>query len=558
MNHGENRKLGDERERILRTAFYEKFPHVLKGLSRDFEELFDIARTYAALRKYEHTGRALGAAADLLVRYLKLRDGKILAPITLQPWFGDFTGHDPFLVEQLEHFSELHRSALAPSDVRLSLQVIGSLRYVATHSVKIRASYQEPGVNQITNLVLAYLYPAIEEATQKKLYDITLQGTDALSATGRLATMERSYLTSQMIIDDLQKLANHGIVQRKAFVTQRGVQAISQIMATSIAISLPRTHTLRHALDALKQIAILEVSVPQPWLSGSGNVQTALGPFLDLTSNTSLTQQESLAIRKLLEAQEKDDRKLISSARSVLEELNDGLWLWFSDVGAAAARTESFALYLINANIREIANQQLWLYEKLRSQELSPEEAWRQEEFGKKLLHDFSWLINATYWRIYEGFSDEVKTNLVSDFFGTLSQVGLRCIELGLEEEAFGAAQHLLSIGKMAVKKQFQHGYGPPRIAEHIARIGIFGLKKGRNELVQRIIRLLVDFQHSYLEKIRDVEELRHQLFNEITNLERERREMDMFADPTDAYFFSKIEERDVENFLRQLPQEIS
>ncbi len=556
ISNGRSRSV-DEKERFVRTAVYEKFPQILEGLRHDFDELFSIVRTYASTQKYDHTARALNAIADLLVQYLRLRDRTILTTPLLEVWLGNLPRYDSFLVEQLDNIAEVHRSALASSDIRLSRQVLSVLRYVGVHSVKIRPFIEEAGQNSITNLVMSYTYPAVEQAASKGLDDITLQGCYVLSAVGRVMTAEGFYLGSHGLIGDLQKLAGFGIAQRKAFIIREAVEGIGQIMATALMVSLAETYTLQTALDALKIIATLEVSIPQPWLPGSQNVQTALGPFLDLTSPTSLAQLEIMAIRRISEAEDKKDKRLISAAEAMLKEFNDQLWSWFSEVGAKAAKTESFALHFIDKNIREIANQQLSLYEAIRARVVPPDESWRRDQFVDRLLHDFSWLIGATYWRIYDGFGEEIKTNLVRDFFGTLSQIGIRCVELHLDENAVVAAENLLTLAKKGLKKQVEHGYGPPRIAEHIARIGIVALKRDRGQVVNRTVDLLVEFQGEYTKTFRDIPQLQFQLLTEIDNLKRERAEVRIFADPTDNYFFSKINQEDIEKYLNHLQRNL-
>jgi hypothetical protein len=93
----------------------------------------------------------------------------------------------------------------------------------------------------------------------------------------------------------------------------------------------------------------------------------------------------------------------------------------------------------------------------------------------------------------------------------------------------------------------------PPRLAEHIARIGIIARKRGAREVLQAALKALQDFQKAYLAKVAPVEELHGRLIYEIRELEGERQESNWFIDRESAYFFSRVSPGDVEQFVALL-----
>jgi hypothetical protein len=247
-----------------------------------------------------------------------------------------------------------------------------------------------------------------------------------------------------------------------------------------------------------------------------------------------------------------------SQIASTIEELTRHLWRFFADIGSAAAPTESFALHFVNDSISVIANQQLSLWAALQEHQLGGMDDWQLNSFRQKLLHELTWLVTAVHWRIYEMLPIEAKTVTVWEFFPTLSQIGIRCVDLNLEEQARGVIRQLLSISKKSLEKQLEGGYGPPRIAEHIARIGIIAQKAKQAAIFDVAIRALKEFQHSYLEWVKNAEGFRDRLFFEIRELAHRQAEGRFMLDPNEASFFRKLSRGDVERFLEALSAEMN
>lgn len=538
-------------ERMLRAGLYVHLPHILDEFRETLFQLFGVLRTFALSQNYEVTFHALRAIADLIAQYLTLRSGAIVMPTSLTGMLGDMAPpHDAFLVEQLESIAALHKAAIKAGDVELSREIIQSFQSLGLHSLNIRTLTESPGENIVTNLIVGYLQMATEDGAARALDDVALNGCRALGSIGAAATAGRLYLTNHIIVGGLEKIGYMGIVQRKPYVVGEAVRSIAEMTSVAVSLSLAGQDAITNALETLNRIAIQEASLRTEWLAGSLDIQTALGPFLGIGNNATLTRLEALAIRQFeLADQNKDERKVTDAAYTI-EELNKPLWRLFSDLGVASAKAQSFALFFVNANISAIANQQLNLHVSLQTRQDVAKSKWDLERFDKQLLHDFEWLVSVVHSRIYDAFTPPIKGIVVWGFFKSLSQIGIRCVETNLSEHAEGIIHNLIHMAKKALDVQFEGGFGPPRIAEYAARIGIIAQKRGQDAIVAAALESLRDFQRAYVERVRGDGRFEGQLIYEIENLARQWLEGGWTIDPDEAYFFTRLARGDVERFV--------
>jgi|SRR6516164_860442 len=231
------------------------------------------------------------------------------------------------------------------------------------------------------------------------------------------------------------------------------------------------------------EITIRQPQAPTDHLS----LKYAIGPFLDATESTAITNLCRNAINLMVSAENERDFRKASKHRAVIEELSSDLWQYMAEIGAAAAKTESFALHYVNANIEEIARDLLWLIWHLSQHQIKPldettaHEARERERFSKQLLTGLDRLTGSTYWRLFDAFPPAVKMPLVWDFFSTLSDIGIRALEINLDSIADTAIQQLGSLANKSIDKPIgANVFAPAEIAVYIARIGIVALKEKR------------------------------------------------------------------------------
>src|SRR5437899_172232 len=545
-------------ERALCASLYARFPRMTEDFGKTLFQLNSIARTYSQSRSYDITFHALRAIAHLTGHYLTARSGSLIMPTSLSLFMEGLPQSDRVLSEQLETLAALHKSAIEAKDIELSRQILDAFLYLALHGMTVKTYVEIAGENTVTDYVLGYLQAAAQQGATEKLDDVALNGCRALATIGKAATSRNLYLTSRFVMAALQKISSAGTVQNKPFLVHEAVKAISEMASVAIYAKLAGTNTIDYALEILSQIAIQEASIPRGGLGGTLDIQMALGPFLNPGEETSIARLQNFAINELMTKDKETDATVIAQVASTVEELNRHLWRLFADIGSTAAPTEAFGLHFVNESISVIANQMLSLWSALREHEIAGMDSWQMNSFREKLLHELTWIVTAVHWRIYDKLPSPAQTTTVWEFFTILSQIGIRCVDIGLEEQAIGIIRQLLSISKKSIEKQPEHGYGPPRIAEHIARIGIIAQKDKQAAIFDAAIRALKEFQQSYLEWVKNAEGLRDRLFFEIRELTRRHAEGRFMLDPNEASFFRKLSHGDAERFLETLKAEMN
>ncbi|HYL10189.1 MAG TPA: hypothetical protein VEU31_05575, partial [Candidatus Acidoferrales bacterium] len=349
--------------------------------------------------------------------------------------------------------------------------------------------------------------------------------------------------------------------QRKAYVTGTPVRGIAEILQLAVSGPIAHRNTIHAALDALQRVCVAELQFKSSPLSQ--DLRFAIGPFLDITQPTALSNLEAQAIQGLSAAMEEGNVARAGDYRQAIEELNDGLWNRLVEIGTAAAKTQSFALFEINTNIAEIVKHCLWLLAFLgrtKAQEVdegSAHETWLQERFADEILRELKWIVGATYWRIFDALEPPVNINSVWEFFPTLSHIRIQALEAKLPSLAESAISELKSMSLKAIKRPIQSLHNAARIATFIARIGIVALKVGEGQTLVLSIQALKEFQAQYIAKQQEIEPAAKAydatLLNELDDLKTDLRKDHWLIDEGDASFFQRVTPEDIDTFVTRL-----
>jgi hypothetical protein len=546
----------------LRASVYRNRPNIFNGLRGTLSELQSIARTFAALQKYEVTQSAVGGIAKLLAGYLRVRDGDLIMPSSIHAMFGPTEFEfDPVLTEALEGISSLHRTAIRGGDVQLSLQIINALEYLALQSIDTKSLFGRPDENPTTAFLMGYMFGPVQDGAMRGLDDVTMGGARSQTNIGKALLRKQQYLTARGTIDDIEKLALISVVQRKAHVTGTPVRGIAEILQLAVSAPIAHRNTIHAALDALQRVCVAELQFKSAPLSQ--NLRFAIGPFLDVTQPTALSNLEAEAVQGLSAAIQEGNADKAREYRQAIKELNDQLWNRLVEIGTAAAKTQSFALFDINTNIAEIVKHCLWLLaflERTKPEEVdeaSAHEAWLQKSFADEVLHELKWIVEATYWRIFDALEPPININSIWDFFPTLSHIGIQALDAKLPSLAESSISELRSISLKAIKRPIQSLHNAARIAAFIARIGIVARKVGEGQILVLSIHALKEFQAQYMAKQQEIEpeatEYDATLLNELGDLKTDLRKEHWILDEEDASFFRRVTPQDVDDFVSRL-----
>lgn len=546
----------------LRAAVYRSRPQLFDPLRSTLSELQSIARTFAILQKYDVTDNALTGIARLLEGYLRVRDGDLFMPSSIHAMFGSTElEFDSVLTEALEEISSLDKVANRGGDVQLSLQIINALEYLALHSIDTKSLFSRTDENPTTAFIRAYMHGCVQDGAMRGMDDVTISGARSETAIAKGLLRKHLYVTAHTAIDDIEKLAYFGVVQRKAHVTGSPVRGIAEILQLAVTGPFPHANTIRAALDALQRICVAELQFKTQPLSQ--DLRFSIGPFLDMTQPTALANLEAQAFRGLSTATEERNVRKVSEYRQAIQELNDALWNRFVDIGTAAAKTQSFALFYVNSNIAEIVKHSLQLFsflERTKPQEVDQEsahEAWLQKKFADDILDELKWVVGATYWRIFDALEAPININSIRDFFPTLSRIGIQALDAKIPSLAESAIDELKSISVKLIKKPIQDLRQAARVATFIARIGIMALRLGEGQTLVLSIHALREFQEQYFAKQQEVEpgatSYDATLVNEIDDLKSDLRRGHLLLDEEDASFFRRVTPEDIDTFVSRL-----
>src|SRR5258708_282720 len=373
--------------------------------------------------------------------------------------------------------------------------------------------------------------------------------------------MKQQVHVSRTTVDDLEKLAYFGVLQRKAHVTGTPVRGIAEILQLAIAQPIAQRHMIHAALDGLQRICVAELQFKSP--AFDQNLRFAIGAVLDITQSTALSNLEAQAIQGLSAAMEEGNTAKADEYREAIREFNDGLWDRLVAIGTAGAKTESSALFDVNTNIAEIVRHCLWLLGLLSRtkpeavDQASAHQGWLQERFAADILKELNWIVGATYWRIFDALTPPININAVWDFFPTLSHIGIQALDAHVPSLAESAISELKSISLKVTEKPVQTLKTAARIAVFIARIGVVAQKLGDQETLGISIAALKEFESRYFAKQREMqpgaESYDATLLNEIEELKSDLGKDHWLIDEEDASFFGRVMPEDIDSFLARL-----
>lgn len=551
-------------------AFYSRYPGAFDGIRQTFSELFSIAKQYSEAKSYDLAQRALVAISHLFDKYLALRSGNLSMPISMMAMMNitDIT-FDAVLIEELESFVSLAHGAFSQKDRQVSQQVFDAMGAVALKSLEYRALLDDHGTNPIAAVIYGHIYAATQEAVRQQFDDGVLAGLRSLREIAKGATRKNLYITINTIAENITALTLVSSLVKKQLIVAEGVRALMEILQAVIASAhLSGSHTIDAILNSASTITKQEIQLDEPGLSASLYVQQTVGPFLGLVQPVSLAYTYEFALSGYYSSCKRGDWESADDFRRTIEEVDDWIWHGFGDVGELAARKQSFVIYLLNSTVARMINSSLSLWYELNKIEISgdTEEGWQhrhdKDDFRKDLLSNMVRTVNHVYWRLVQGFPNEISTTHIWDLPRSLSQIGIRAVLLDAGELSTAAVSLIKQLSLLSVKKSVDRNvYAPPRFAEYIARVGIIALQNEKTSVVEASLGALKECQTAYAEKINSSEELppenRKELLGrlifEIKTLERETREARFRFDEGDVAFYREVKPEFITQFVTLL-----
>lgn len=566
---GNSKAKEDLKNRTL-AAFYSKYPGVFDNLRQTFSELFSISRQYSDAKSYDLAQRALLAISNLLDKYLALRSGNLSTPTSTMAMFGitDLT-FDSLLIEELESFVSLANSATSQKDRQTSQQVFDAMGAVALRSLDYRALLDDHGTNPVTVVIYGYIYGAIQEALRQGFDDGVLGGVRSLREIAKSAARNNLYLTITTIGQNITSIAFVSSLVKKQLIVAEAMQALMEILRSVVETSrLAGSHSIDALLNSASMIAKQEIEFDEATVANSLYIQQTVGPFLGLVQSVSLSRTYGFAVASYDSSLKRGDWDSAADFQSTIEEIDDWTWARLSEVGELAAKKQSFVIFLLNSTVSTMVNTALSLWAELPKIEIPGDtpEAWQRrdgkDEFRKDLLANMVRTVSHVYWKLTQGFPDQISTNYIWNLPATLSQIGIRAVLLKAPELSDAAISAIKGLSVLSVNKSVDRDpYAPPRFAEHIARVGIIALQHEETRTLETSLMKLKECQTVYAEKINSSEklapetrrELLGRLVLEIKALERPFHELRFRFDSDESAFYQAAKPEFIGQFVTLL-----
>lgn len=524
-----NKRYDGSEADIAGAALYNRLPGLLNATSEVLARLFSIARTYTLSQKYDVTQRAFASITHLVIEYLKLRRNNLAMPTSTQAMlFGPAqVSVDTVLTKQLEDFSAIYKLAASRNDEEICRQIVQSHRTIALTSIEIDPLDIHPGENPTTSYILGFLDSLTTEAGARGLDDACLAGCRALADVGAALIHWNFYLNFISAVDAIGRIATVGVLRSRQVLTSEAVSGICRMVLSSLSNDFMVRNTYRHSIQLLEAISKTQLQALGQARGIDFSVQNTLGPFLQVTSPAGLARWFEISANRVLDAVEKKDGHTERAVR-VLDEIADGLWWHLANIGEAAAPYESFALFYVDMNVREIGKIEIITYHRLQKHLADMPEPqdrdsaaakWRLEHFATELLRDLDWLVAAIYWRIYQALPNPVHSNLVWNFFDTLQELGITAMEAQLDKQAIRAIEHLSSLVAAMLEKPLESAYSCGRAAAYIARLGMVAFQRQDEAIVTSSLQALRKLHAQFLAKFADNQELATSLLSGVDEI---------------------------------------
>lgn len=540
----------------LKCAVLDQNPGLFAAFELSLTELHTIVFTFSEKRKHDLTQHALSVIEQLLQRYLLMRNGALRIPNSVSAMFqaGDMT-FDPLLTRQLEQLNSHGRRALASGEQELLKQVMSTLSNLMIFSVSVEPAASVPGESSVASFVAAYHWGLLKDAALKRQDDVALEGADQMLTLARTLIGKSSVVTASSVVQNLESAALISILSANDVVLGSQVRVLSLLLRSNASSQHPTSHLTRDILRSLEKIVLgkLEQGIGLDY----PQVNFSLGPFLSVTENSSLAHTMIAIANATAQALHEKNYDRANRLMSAYGELNDTLWKYFTDIGVAAARRETFLPQFIYVSVHEILKVHFWLVtflSKVEVEESNIETArmsYRVRDFQEKLEDYINWQTIGIFSRIVP-VAIENNKKFLDEILDTLFDATMLATEATMEL-AVAIQEQIARICEKLMDKQFM--YEGPRKSVYIAKIGAFAAAHG-NEYVQAasvntyttLLRQWLDMYPEQPDFVGSFGSSERELLEEIRNPsfvlnEAERRWAEAVQAKHIRVFFMKVEE---------------
>lgn len=519
---------------LLKAGLIFRIPNLFEGVKNCIEQIYNLIHTYIHRKDYQVTRTGFNAIYSLVSKYIDIRNGTFFPSSIISDY--DLS-HDDFLTYVFERLTHIHQVSLREKDLEISTQVLDCFSNIAIKCTSIQ--YRTIGVSEYAHcmLTVVYMQRNIEDSLKIGLLDIGVRGSENLKKIGLILINKNAHTDVRMIIEKLQKIAMHGIIQPNAsFLISYPMQAYSIFLRAIIFNKNVYDHFLtKKILKKTQEIITLYVKFKDlKNLQASVDMQYSIGNFIDLSKPIAMPYLFDESYVKI-----EDEKTIPEEKKNIVSKIlnfSDELWRFYEELSKYAAEKESFLIHFIDSNIFHITMSCLKLYQSSYLDDLSK----------KTLLKNVSWLIS-DYWRIYD-YHKKITSNYHFQILENLLIIGFEFNKLKLIKELEQVIDIIVSIGCSFLKKQKNGcGFDPIRIIEKAAYLCILN---GTEEIGEEFItKLKTRFWHDFIEKYPHHKSL---LFDELSNIEPDKLRLE-YNFSFENRLLSQLDKSDILKFVEKM-----
>jgi len=500
-----------------------RIPEMMKRVSPDVEGVFDLVYRAVDKRELQTTRHGLGAICDIADEYCK-------ATKDIPRRDDDFLLSLPGICERL--FS-LATVAVKDENVETLSQIVFAYHRISLSALQVHLPVTPARrTHDLAYRVIGYLRHVSERALGVQLTDV---GMAAARSLGDVAAelARRGYIVSALtlckFLEGIGVLAvNTGSWQAANYCSA----ALSSVVVALLSNDNTLDHDVASALDNIKALSMHATrGDPQ-------HCDFITQPFISRLSETSPAGLADLAAARFSEA---DGDKLRRWRFGQLQDTVEALVRVSEEIGCA------FASSGLNALVDEVRDA----LEQVGGVCIEVQLEGSDGQFPRTLRRELG-RVELALSQIWGAFPT------ATPLFGhrileTLAKLTIEASEKGMDGEAEQGVRILAGIAKQSADLGRKVApYEPPRQAVYVAMVGIYGVRHGKEGLIDRTFECLRDFLIAFAEGWPNET---HRLEQELRELRTEWNEFRYTPslDPWKTYFFPKITGQDIDTYTERL-----
>jgi hypothetical protein len=248
---------------------------------------------------------------------------------------------------------------------------------------------------------------------------------------------------------------------------------------------------------------------------------TPLRLSLSGVSATSLQSLHSKLVNTIAASYSEEKHETWSNAVHMLDELDDGLWIWFEKIGLASASGTDSILFYLNQSAYSIGEQLLWLWRQITNAKLPDIDLYaiadgeervrtagrihRREEYKEHLEEMLHWHVIAFYSRCRNLQPTTANDSNLRDCFASAVGLATQALGLGLSKLASDIAQ---TVGRSGIAVLRAGGVGGVvencRTISVLPELGLIALHENSADMLATIEATLREFITEANELIKD------------------------------------------------------